>query len=291
DGAEVNTWDTLPMVADTDNDGINDGQEIELGLDPNKPDTDGDGDLDGVELEQILLDPKNPGFNTKTRLIIFFVASVFFLGSLVGVIYQFVYAPRRKRIRERSRQLIKRIIAPQLGEKEKIEDILQCLSSDVEKSRRSTYRFCLSVFDEKEGPIPIFYPALSQKEATQIVFQTLVLGGGSIDTPEFKSQLLSKKKAIFPLESLNKAAFLYLFILDPKNPEKFRGGKILGTLTLITDLGNQSQLYEDSAILSSLLDELLEKVTPVLRESCLESDLMNVDFSAVQAFLASYKLS
>ncbi|MFX0091464.1 MAG: hypothetical protein ACFFBD_06850, partial [Candidatus Hodarchaeota archaeon] len=272
---------------DPDTDGLTNLEEYQKGTNPQNSDTDGDGDLDGVELEQILLDPKNPGLNTKTRLIIF-VASVLFLGSLVGVIYQFVYVPRRKTIRERSRQLIKRIMAPLLGEKARVEDILQCLSPDVERSRRSTYRFCLSLFDEKEGPIPIFYPALSREEAIQIVFQTMVLGGGAIKTSEFESQLLSKKEAIFPLEDLNKAAFLYLFALDPKKPEKFRGGKILGAFSLITDLGNQSQLYEDSAILSSLLDELFEMLRPVLRESCLDSDFMKADYSQITEILTDY---
>ncbi|MCU6424548.1 thrombospondin type 3 repeat-containing protein, partial [Klebsiella aerogenes] len=43
---------TDPTKADSDGDGINDGQEIEDGTDPNNPDTDGDGVPDGRELSE-----------------------------------------------------------------------------------------------------------------------------------------------------------------------------------------------------------------------------------------------
>ena len=49
------TDDLVPEVeaaeVDTDGDGIADGVEIELGLDPSNPDTDGDGIADGLETE------------------------------------------------------------------------------------------------------------------------------------------------------------------------------------------------------------------------------------------------
>jgi len=57
------TDDLVPEVeaaeVDTDGDGIADGVEIELGLDPSNPDTDGDGIADGLEIE-LGLDPSNP---------------------------------------------------------------------------------------------------------------------------------------------------------------------------------------------------------------------------------------
>ncbi len=44
---------------DSDHDGISDGDEIHLGLDPANPDTDGDGLKDGEELQRWRSDPKN----------------------------------------------------------------------------------------------------------------------------------------------------------------------------------------------------------------------------------------
>ena len=49
-------WDALP---DSDNDGLNDYVEYDLGTDPFNPDTDGDGLTDGEEIE-MGLDPLNP---------------------------------------------------------------------------------------------------------------------------------------------------------------------------------------------------------------------------------------
>ena len=46
---EISTHSTDPLVADTDEDGANDGAEITAGTDPLNADTDGDGLLDGVE--------------------------------------------------------------------------------------------------------------------------------------------------------------------------------------------------------------------------------------------------
>jgi len=42
---------TNPTDADSDDDGLSDGEEIDLGTDPNNPDTDGDGLLDGEEVD------------------------------------------------------------------------------------------------------------------------------------------------------------------------------------------------------------------------------------------------
>ncbi|MDD5223772.1 MAG: MopE-related protein [bacterium] len=51
DGPEVNTYLTNPLDSDTDNDGLRDGEEVApYNTDPTKPDTDGDGDNDGAEV-------------------------------------------------------------------------------------------------------------------------------------------------------------------------------------------------------------------------------------------------
>ena len=50
DGDEVNKYGTNPLAPDTDEDGLEDEEEILLGTDPLNPDTDGDGILDGDEL-------------------------------------------------------------------------------------------------------------------------------------------------------------------------------------------------------------------------------------------------
>ncbi|MBN2549620.1 MAG: DUF11 domain-containing protein [Anaerolineales bacterium] len=49
DGDEVNNWKTNPLVPDSDGDGLNDGDEAKRGLNPLKRDTDGDGLEDGVD--------------------------------------------------------------------------------------------------------------------------------------------------------------------------------------------------------------------------------------------------
>ena len=49
-----------PHAADFDGDGVSNGDELQLGLDPLKPDTDGDGLNDGWELA-IGLDPRVAG--------------------------------------------------------------------------------------------------------------------------------------------------------------------------------------------------------------------------------------
>ena len=49
DGLEVDETGTDPLLADTDGDGLDDGEEVDLGTDPLDPDTDGDGLADGDE--------------------------------------------------------------------------------------------------------------------------------------------------------------------------------------------------------------------------------------------------
>ena len=53
DGPEVNTHSTDPLVADSDSDGLTDGEEVnaENCLDPNNRDSDGDGLNDGYEMD------------------------------------------------------------------------------------------------------------------------------------------------------------------------------------------------------------------------------------------------
>ena len=66
-------------LLDSDNDKINDEEEIALGLDPNKPDTDDDGLLDGFEYyygfdylntDESLLDPDDDGLNNLAEQIL-----------------------------------------------------------------------------------------------------------------------------------------------------------------------------------------------------------------------------
>ncbi len=51
---------TNPLVPDSDGDGLIDGAEVALGTNPLVPDSDGDGFLDGLEVNQFGTDPKNP---------------------------------------------------------------------------------------------------------------------------------------------------------------------------------------------------------------------------------------
>ncbi|MFC7081208.1 hypothetical protein [Halorussus caseinilyticus] len=60
DGDEVFVYDTDPQNADTDDDGLRDGPEVDTWeTDPTDPDTDGDGLADGEEVEQGS-DPSTP---------------------------------------------------------------------------------------------------------------------------------------------------------------------------------------------------------------------------------------
>lgn len=58
DGLELNTYETDPLDADTDGDGLTDGAEVnEHGTDPTTTDTDGDGLRDGAEITDHGTDP------------------------------------------------------------------------------------------------------------------------------------------------------------------------------------------------------------------------------------------
>ncbi len=57
DGDEVNQYKTNPLKMDSDNDGLNDGFEVKYKTDPLKADTDGDGLNDGAEVNQYKTHP------------------------------------------------------------------------------------------------------------------------------------------------------------------------------------------------------------------------------------------
>ncbi|HDR15234.1 MAG TPA: OmpA family protein [Desulfobacteraceae bacterium] len=58
DGEEMNRWNTNPLRADSDNDGLSDGDEVhKYKTDPTKADTDGDGLSDGDEIHKYKTDP------------------------------------------------------------------------------------------------------------------------------------------------------------------------------------------------------------------------------------------
>ena len=57
DEQELQTYNTDPNNADTDEDSLDDGREIELNTDPTVPDTDDDGLLDGEEINIYETDP------------------------------------------------------------------------------------------------------------------------------------------------------------------------------------------------------------------------------------------
>jgi hypothetical protein len=67
DGPEINTYLTDPNDADSDNDGLNDGSEVNIYLtDPNDADSDNDGLNDGSEVNIYLTDPNDPDSDNDT---------------------------------------------------------------------------------------------------------------------------------------------------------------------------------------------------------------------------------
>lgn len=61
DGVEVNTYGSNPKSVDTDADGLPDAQEATLGTELNSPDTDGDGLMDGWEVSNSFNPLSTPG--------------------------------------------------------------------------------------------------------------------------------------------------------------------------------------------------------------------------------------
>ncbi|MFO7678736.1 MAG: protein kinase [Chloroflexota bacterium] len=60
DGEEVNIYFTNPLNPDSDNDGLKDGAEVELGTFVNVPDSDGDGLLDGIDPDPLATSTPTP---------------------------------------------------------------------------------------------------------------------------------------------------------------------------------------------------------------------------------------
>lgn len=54
DGDEVNRYGTNPLKPDSDGDGLKDGDEVAAGLDPNNSDSDGDGLIDALDPDPLL---------------------------------------------------------------------------------------------------------------------------------------------------------------------------------------------------------------------------------------------
>lgn len=85
DDQETSDYATDPGSADTDHDGLSDGDEIRLGANPLNADTDGDGYNDGVEVANHS-DPKNS--ESSPELIEVLTAIELVFGTSVGVRYQ-----------------------------------------------------------------------------------------------------------------------------------------------------------------------------------------------------------
>ncbi|WP_049972901.1 helix-turn-helix transcriptional regulator [Haladaptatus cibarius] len=66
DGQEYDNPRLDPTKADTDNDGLRDGLELNIDTDPSDPDTDGDKVDDGTEYNDPNLDPNDPNDATNT---------------------------------------------------------------------------------------------------------------------------------------------------------------------------------------------------------------------------------
>ena len=93
---EVTKYNTDPFEADTDNDGLTDGLEIELGTDPFDRDTDKGGVDDGIE---VLIDRTDPTLGTDDKVDIqtcdfycfYWILLVLIVGSIVAIIYRRYY--------------------------------------------------------------------------------------------------------------------------------------------------------------------------------------------------------
>ncbi|MFX0094689.1 MAG: hypothetical protein ACFFBD_23335, partial [Candidatus Hodarchaeota archaeon] len=153
------------------------------------------------------------------------------------------------------------------------------------------YSLCFSLFDEKKGLIPLYHPNINQKEAEQIAFRTMVEGGEMFNVSESESQIETKRESLIPWGDIHKVGFLYLFEIKPKDPSKFRGGKIHGAFSIISSLEKQPQLLKDSAFISYFLDFLVEKLKPAIRECCSDPDFKNKNFKPVINVLASFSTS
>jgi hypothetical protein len=93
---ELTKYNTDPFKADTDNDGLTDGLEIELGTNPFERDTDNGGVDDGIE---VLIDGTDPTLGTDDLVdkpscdfyCFYWVLLVLIVGSIVTIIYMKYY--------------------------------------------------------------------------------------------------------------------------------------------------------------------------------------------------------
>jgi hypothetical protein len=72
---EINIYGTDPLNADSDNDGLTDGEELRLGTDPLNADSDGDGIPDGVEVNELLTNPLVAEFDGSVTVVATVAAS------------------------------------------------------------------------------------------------------------------------------------------------------------------------------------------------------------------------
>jgi hypothetical protein len=89
---EVTKYNTDPFKADTDNDGLTDGLEIELGTNPFERDTDKGGVDDGIEVLIDGTDPNDPSDDKVDRqpcdfFCFYWILLILIVGSIVAIIY------------------------------------------------------------------------------------------------------------------------------------------------------------------------------------------------------------